>query len=240
MSRFKGFPQGRTRLTPIPEAFFRQLLPQIDRLDELKVLLQAFWLLDHLEGQFRYLLRSDFSGDPTFMSSLAKDVKDSLAGNAGAALDEALERLVERGALLRAAVSLEGQDESLFFLNSPRGRAAAEAITRGEWQPSGELRRPLEVREGAPNIYRLYEENIGPLSPMIAEALKDAEATYPAAWIEDAVRIAVENNARSWRYVETILKRWQTKGRDDRKDRPDTEEARRRYIEGEYADYVEH
>ena len=75
---------------------------------------------------------------------------------------------------------------------------------------------------------------------MIAEALRDAERTYPALWIEDAVRIAVENNIRNWRYVAAILNRWQAEGRDDRKDRRDSEKDRRRYIEGEFADFIEH
>ena len=57
-----------------------------------------------------------------------------------------------------------------------------------------------------PNIFRLYEENIGPLTPLIAEMLRDAEKTYPADWIEEAFKIAVENNVRRWRYIEAILR----------------------------------
>jgi DNA replication protein DnaD len=71
---------------------------------------------------------------------------------------------------------------------------------------------------------------------MIADALRDAEKTYQANWIEDAFRIAVERNKRNWHYIEAILHRWLEGGRDDRKDkqdRRDTEEARRRYKEWE-------
>ena len=83
------------------------------------------------------------------------------------------------------------------------------------------------------NIYRLYEENIGPLTPLIADTLRDAEENYSAEWIEEAIRLAVENNARSWRYVEAILRRWQDEGKDERKDRRDTEKVRRKYAEWE-------
>jgi DNA replication protein len=79
----------------------------------------------------------------------------------------------------------------------------------------------------------LYEENIGALTPMIAEELKEAEDTYPAEWISDAFRIAVENNVRNWRYVSAILTRWKEKGRDERKNRRDTEKDRRRYTDWE-------
>jgi DNA replication protein DnaD len=75
---------------------------------------------------------------------------------------------------------------------------------------------------------------------MIADKLGEAEDNYPAQWIEEAVQIAVENNVRRWSYVEAILKRWQEGGRDERTDRRDTEKDRRRYVEGEFSEFIEH
>ena len=63
----------------------------------------------------------------------------------------------------------------------------------------------MEV-ESRPNIYTLYEENIGPLTALIAEELREAEETYPADWIEEAFREAVRMNKRNWKYVHAILK----------------------------------
>nr|MBC8263927.1 DnaD domain protein [Anaerolineales bacterium] len=62
----------------------------------------------------------------------------------------------------------------------------------------------------------------------------------PADWIEEAFRIAVEHNARRWRYVRSVLERWATGGKDSEKTGRDTGKDRRRYIEGKYADYIEH
>ena len=59
---------------------------------------------------------------------------------------------------------------------------------------------------------KLYEENIGPLTPMIADVLRDSEKDYPYEWIRDAVEEAVMNNVRSWRDVESILKNWKENG----------------------------
>ena len=73
----------------------------------------------------------------------------------------------------------------------------------------------------------------------IADALREAALTYPPDWIEEAMRKAVLNNARHWRYVEAILTRWKEKGRDAT-DRRDSEKDRRRYIEGELSDFIEH
>jgi DNA replication protein len=161
------------------------------------------------------------------MNSLGANQKE-----AEVQLKLSLDRAVQRGTLLEVPVNLDEVD-FLYFLNSPKGRAAAQAIKRGEWRPGGDDQMPVEVMLEPVNIYRLYEENIGPLTPLIADTLREAEENYPAEWIEEATRLAVENNARSWRYIEAILSRWQEKGKDERKDRRDTEKARRRYAEWE-------
>jgi DnaD/phage-associated family protein len=235
--KFNGFPEGKVRFTRLPDPLFTQLLPQIDNLDEFKVLLYFFWRLERMEGAFRFLRRPDFLEDERFMQALGSD-----AGQASQALDEALQRGVQRGSLLLASLETEAGPENLYFLNSAKGRAAVRAIQRGEWRPGGEAQVPvsLDLSLESPNIYRLYEEHIGPLTPMIAEKLHDAEDSYPPKWIEDAFRIAVENNVRRWSYVEAILKRWQEGGRDERTDRRDTEKDRRRYIEGEFSEFIEH
>ena len=64
-----------------------------------------------------------------------------------------------------------------------------------------------------PTIFVLYEQNIGLLTPMIADELRDAEQHFPAEWIADAFREAVLHNKRSWKYVLAILERWRTEGR---------------------------
>ena len=63
--------------------------------------------------------------------------------------------------------------------------------------------------------FALYEQNIGPLTPIIADRLRAAESQYPATWLEEAIAMAVEYNKRSWRYVETIQQRWEANGKDE-------------------------
>ena len=92
--------------------------------------------------------------------------------------------------------------------------------------------------------FRIYEENIGPLTPIIADELTEAEGYYPLPWIEEAIGLAVKNNKRSWHYTMAILERWRREGKHGKKEKPedrsDIEEARRRYVEGEFSDFVEH
>lgn len=228
---FNGFPAGKVRLTPIPAQFFAELLPEIDHLGELKVSLYAFWFLDHQEGEFRYLTAQDLCEDRLFMAGMGPNEEA-----ARAALEDALERAVIRGTLIKAELP---DGEALYFLNSPRGRAAVEALRAGAWSPADVIHPEIRLDAERPNIFRLYEQNIGPLTPLIADALREAEQTYPMDWIESAIRAAVEANVRKWRYVEAILKARLERG-DDGTDRTKFEKDRQRYIKGEYGDLIEH
>ena len=218
MKTFKGFTDSES-FTQLPDTFFHQLLNQIDDPAELKVTLYFLWRAEHMDGPFRALQESDF------------DVKE--LGLSADEVRSGLEKAAKRGSLL----NVKKDDANYFLLNSPRGRATAQALKSGDWNP--------EVAGSAmgferPNIFRLYEENIGPLTPLIADALKDAEETYSAEWIADTIDLAVRNNKRSWRYCEAILKRWKEEGRGEKQDRRDAEKDRDKYIKGEYADYIEH
>lgn len=71
----------------------------------------------------------------------------------------------------------------------------------------------VQVQIERPNIFILYEQNIGLLSPLIADELKEAAEQYPIEWIEAAFREAVLHNKRKWSYIRAILRRWETEGR---------------------------
>ncbi len=235
MKGFSGFPAGKLRSTPLPSLFFSELLPTIDDLAELKVTLYTFWVLHRRHGRPLYLRRLDFLDDELFMSGLGPTRRA-----AEEALEAALERAVTRGTLLRASAQSSAGVEELYFLNTDRGRAAAELVAREGWQPPEEGEPRLHLVLERPNIFTLYEQNIGMLTPLIADELRDAELSYPAGWIEEAIALAVKNNVRKWRYVLSILERWRSEGKDDGTGRGDSAKDRRRYIEGEFGEFIEH
>jgi len=212
--QFGGF-SGKEKFTPLPDKFFQELLGEIDDLNELKVTLYALWRVANMEGAGHPLWEQDFAE--------GLDAVDIASG---------LEKCVRRGSLLKVTV----ETEEVYFLNSPRGRASAEAARDGNWIPSKEHSEPPAPR---PNIYQLYEENIGPLTPLMADALREAEEEYPPEVIEDAVAKAVKANARKWNYVAAILKRWKEEGYGKKQNRRDDQENRNRYVEGDYADYLD-
>lgn len=63
-----------------------------------------------------------------------------------------------------------------------------------------------------PDIFLFYEQEIGPLTAMISDELKQAEKDYPHGWVREAIHEAAIHNKRSWKYVDTILKRWKRDG----------------------------
>jgi len=216
MDEFKGFNESES-LTALPDSLFDHLLPKIAALDELKVVLTALWRTEHMDGPVRALRLVDFV--PTEMGMTPAEVQ---AG---------LEKAVQRGVLL----SEQDRSGPIYFLNSPRGRAAASALASGAIsRAASAMTTPLN----RPNVFTLYEENIGPLTPLIADALKDAEREVPEDWIADAIQLAVTNNKRSWAYCLAILKRWKDEGRAEKQNRRDDPGARRRELEDEFKKYL--
>lgn len=216
MSKFKGFTDSET-FTQLPNSFFQQLLKQIDDTAELKVMLHFLWRVGHMEGPFRALSKMDF------------DVKE--LGLSADEITSGLEKAVMRGSLLKVKKGAN----VFFLLNSPRGRAGVQAIESGKWNPKHTGSSPPMDR---PNIFRLYEENIGPLTPLIADMLKEAEDLYREEWFEEAFTIAVKNNKRNWKYVEAILKRWKEEGKNGKKDQQDVVKGSERYTKSEFEEYL--
>ncbi len=223
MQTFSGFPPGQVTSANIPEQVFIELVPAIDDLAELKLTLHALWRLGQQRGKVRYLRRADLVSDRVLLAGLGRAPAEALSG--------ALARAVERGTLLQAETTVAGASETVYFANTPKGRAAVRAIEQGGW--------PDELESAArPNVFALYEANVGTLTPLIADELRAAEREYPAEWIEEAFREAVSLNKRSWKYIHAILERWRIEGRGAAKRTPEAE--RRRYVEGEYGEYIEH
>lgn len=194
----------------LPASFFSRLLPLIDDLAELKLTIYCLSAIQQKEGKRRYLRLAELESDARLATALSHSGE-----RAHDVLRQPLGRAVARGALLEAVIQTGAGSERLYLLNDARGQSLYQQIKNGEWRPSAAD--DIEILPPRPSIYGLYEENIGVLTPMIVDSLKDAEATYPQDWIEEAMRLAVESNKRNWRYIRAILERWQQEGRNGEK-----------------------
>lgn len=212
MQGFAGFPAGKLATTPVPNQFFSELLPLVDNLAELKVILHLFWLIGKKRGVLRYARLDELLADRRLLDGLATS---RLSGED--VLRDALERGCARGALLHTVVRRGAAAESAedwYMINSANGREVLEKLRAGELDLQADVSEDLQLQVERPTIFVLYEQNIGLLTPMIAEELRDAEKHFPADWIADAFREAVSLNKRSWRYILRILERWRVEGRD--------------------------
>ena len=203
---FSGFPRG-VRSTPVPNPVLGELLEQIDDLAELRCTLRLVWLLHEKKGSPRWVSERELMSDRALLRASSGDGRD-----AEAEVLRGLGLAVRRGTVLASRDEAGGAER--YTLNTEEGRRALEAGP-ADSSPVDNGTTPWEGAGERPNIYGLYEDNIGMLSPMIAEELKEAEARYPQPWIEDAIREAVRANRRSWRYVSAILERWEREGRRD-------------------------
>jgi DNA replication protein len=241
-SGFIGFPDKKMRPVVVPDLFFTDLLPQIDNLVELKLTLYVFWLLNEQSGELRYVRGADLRSDTSLLESLnlESDLRTPLA-----TLEDALERAVARNTLLRLEVTTgEGEEalsEDWFFLNTARGRQAVAAIRQGRLaELQSVIPEDARLKVERPNIFKLYEQNVGLMTELIAEQLRDMEKSYPPDWIHEAFEIAVSRNKRALRYIQAILKRWETEGKDDSYEGSgrNTSQQSKNYVPDEYSDII--
>ena len=223
MGGFAGFPR-RVRFTPVPNPLFGPLLEQIDDLAELKATLRVISALHEKRGYPRFVTLSSLLADRTLKRALSDGASPHRAK-----VESALARAVERGTLVSAVVGTAGGEERVYMLNTERDRKALASLTGTDLVPMRlDVDGDWAEAEEPPNIFALYEDNVGVLSPMMADELRDAEQAYPAPWIEDAFREAVLQNRRSWRYIQRILERWDREGRGDGEPRQHTKAPRYR------------
>jgi len=225
-SPFRGFP-GVARATAIPNLFFATVLPQMAAPGELLAFLWVTRLVQDQRGAVRFA-----SADQVWAEDGAADSFARLAGGR-AGLDAGLAGCLELGVLLGLRLTGPGGDETVYFVNNPGSRRAVARARAGDLQLRAETAVQLVVPRSRPGIFRLYEENIGTITPLVGERLLEAAERYPAEWIEEAFRHAAELNARNWRYVERILIRWAEEGRGHEGTEGDSfEDRKRRYLGG--------
>lgn len=209
---FPGFPP-RVRYTPVPSPLLGPLLQEIDDLAELKCTLRILWLLHQKKGYPRFVTLKEVLADQVLCRALGQPNQ-----NVADRIRQAVGRAVERGILIHATVPRVGVPEDVYLVNGESERRALGRMGQRELEPGPRPLmepEPLQWTKERPNIFALYEDNIGLVTPMIAEELKQAEELYPQEWIEDAFKEAVSRNRRSWRYIARILERWEQEGRDD-------------------------
>ncbi len=233
---FAGFSTQRERSVPVPAELFGEVLAAVQDLAELKVLLTIFRLVaaqrDLPRDRPRAVGWDMLRQDEALREGLAVLGKEQSVEQR---LDRALEQAVARGTLLHLVAQRGGHAESWYLLNTAANRRLAQTLGQDLGRLAGTpLAEASAVSLEPASIYSLYEQNIGLLTPLLAEELEEAAQAYPPQWIEEAFREAVAHNRRHWRYIRAILERWGREGREQ----PDRGTATldvAKYTRGKYA-----
>lgn len=221
--QFTGFVQG-TRATAVPDPMFGLLLEQMQDLAELKVVLRGVWLRNQKKGSLRRLSLGEFLNDPVLLRGLSGGEP-----SAPERIRRGLELAVQHRVFLHCPEETGGPglghggapalDRGFFVLNTHQDRQALAQLRQGGGATlaANAVDAPAEpspTESERPNIFALFEDNIGTIGPLVAEQLKAVEAQYPVAWIAEAFGVAVARNARNLAYIEAILRRWDAEGKD--------------------------
>ncbi len=203
---FSGF--GANEPTcQLPEVIF-QHLGAFTELGQTKICLYFLWRQSHADDKLVTLRRNDLLLDLDLMSNFGQPEE----------LDNALLLAVQSGFILAYD---DGTGNPAYCVNTPQGKEFIRAVAEGREMISVS---PASINK-RPNIYELYEQNFGLLTPMVGQILAGLEAEYPPGWIVDAMAVGVKMNKKNLKYIEAILKRWKEEGRGEKPVRPDPEKS---------------
>lgn len=198
---FDGFP-GIGKATAVPNTFFSSVLPAMREPGDLLAFLWVARLVQEQQGDARFVTADQVWALPDAVSTF-----EALAAGRES-LERGLAAGVELGALLAVDLAGSGRQETVYFVNNPASRRAVARARGGdlELRPGAIAYEPQPARR--PNIFHLYEEHVGTITPLVAERLLVAAEQYPQHLVESAFREAAERNVRNWKYIERMLQNW--------------------------------
>jgi len=205
---FEGFRAGGLATT-LPGQFFTEVLPEIEDADELRVTLYALYAIPRAGRAVHAMRATEMANE--YPMQLMFDANKSQG-----LVRVHLEAAARRGVLLALPLA---DGDLLCFVHNDGGRRLRDRIAAGAQEvPGGAALLAVEVAPRATRPAAVYEQEIGMLTPAVASAIAEAEQQYPEQWIVEALHEASARNARSWRYAEAILRRWQAEGRETGQD----------------------
>lgn len=210
-----SFEDDRERSVPIPSSFFDHHLSRIRDLAAMKVLLTLYLHLRDLDPNAPFVSEEEIFADRQLVNGVR------MAGSNREPVDEirrGIDVLAAHDAIVRIVVEEDGAESYWLMPKSPNNQRILSVFASGSRAfPYRQARTQTKARVAIerPNAFRLFEQNVGVVTPLIADQIIEAIEIYPAGWIEDAINEAVSLNRRNWRYIQRILERWSTEGRGD-------------------------
>jgi DNA replication protein len=227
--------------TPVPRWFLEAVAPRIREMCELQVMLTVFRLLADEGALTAPIAERRLFDDPLLADALKLDGAVRLPDDS---IRRGIELSVARDSLLKFSVTNDNDPDpiSWLLLATPENRLSLERYRSGALrlpETAGSDGGAHRVERTRPGVFQLYEQNIGLVTPIVADRLVEALERYPEPWIEDAIAAAVSYNRRNWRYIQRILETWATEGRSNETNRRHQSGSGdfdpERHLSGEYA-----
>lgn len=196
-------------VVPVPVQFFTELLLNIDDQAELRVTLYIWYAITRKVGGQRFVLQSEIENDPLLVNWFIHK-----GGTEGLLTSIELTR--------KTGVFIGAQLPNKDFVILPNDEAGQRLLNRfitdsqvlqDQVKPTAPVR--YQSTSAQSPVAIKYEQEIGAITPSISTMLQDSESRYPMDWILEAISVAAESNARSWRYIQTVLENWQKNGRNN-------------------------
>lgn len=207
--------------TRVPNAVIATLIQDDIDKEIITLVLRVLWWLERSRDYPKSVSVSDLRSDRMLVSKL------------GNQFERALDATVSTGMFQKNG---PGATEKIFLNTESTARLVANsdelpAPAAGGWDDHSTEQAPADA-------YREYEKNVAPLTPMIREAVSRALQDFTDQQIVEAIRIAVENEARNWSYVSAVLRKW-NRGGMPHESSPRRESGEQRLSEGELRRYLE-
>jgi DNA replication protein len=197
------------KMIPFPVQLFTEILPRLHNESQLRATLYTWYAIMSKGSGQRYVYLSQLLTDPVLLSWFTH-----LGGKNG--IQRGLDQSCREGIFLQLQI---GEDDKIL---APNDESGARLITD---MKSESVAHHNQSRDSSPetnyertvvsNVVEKYENEIGMLTPVIADMIAIAEQMYPTTWILEALDIAAQSNARSWKYVAAILARWKNEGKNN-------------------------
>ena len=197
------------KMIPFPVQLFTEILPRLHNESQLRATLYTWYAIMSKGSGQRYVYLSQLLTDPVLLSWFTH-----LGGKNG--IQRGLDQSCREGIFLQLQI---GEDDKILAPNDESGARLitdmkSESVTHHNQSRDSSPETNYE-RTVVSNVVEKYENEIGMLTPVIADMIAIGEQMYPTTWIREALDIAAQSNARSWKYVAAILARWKNEGKNN-------------------------
>ena len=151
------------RYTPTPNLVFGKLLDEIKELNDLKFILRIIWMINQAKRVPKYITLEEIISDRIINAIIPKPNTEP---------DTFCKSILNKPQLLNLflyhEININQSNTAVVALNTARNKTMLNKIKGLDkfdsvFQPNG------DVSEESPNIFKLYEDNIGTLNPIITD-----------------------------------------------------------------------